>query len=465
MTAKPNTQPAQERRGSPVFRQRAQEAYEILRTMIHEQGGSDIAEELADKPMVEDIMRAQPEMVGALLVSAWQLRKHESLAPYFKSADDEGEIVEDHEEPIAPCARTYESTIQAHLYGAARLYMNRQENIWVRDKVSDPNSLSKDAVGGVGNALRRLVGMKIKVNEDVVRAKYPGRGLYETIKPYLMHADQFKYITDYANLSTKCASVIGDIFEDLRSSSALKVACTVSPDGLMNARGCAFAYAETEVFAEAQEEAQDGTRKRHINALRRDKELAAEIKTRTARVFADILNNHVECIDFVERHKAGAEAVVRSLAPHFQEETWSVLAEEGAVENVINCPATVAKLLGRDSRYVDVQVSVYISQLQYPDIGRDIIKMLQKTLEPDDFHKVLQDKAAIKVWETVPGLFNNTFKYQHDAKGADKTIKNFKELLVEAAPVIKEMKAAIGVSDSSGDDKSDEDEAKGSEKD
>lgn len=448
-------QAAPERRGSPVFRQRAQEAYELLRGMIKEQGGADIADGLKDKPMVEDVMRLQPEMVGALLDSSWQLRSHDLLAPYFQSADDGETAVESRDQPIAPCGRTFESTIQAHLFGAARLYMKRQENEWVREKVSKPETLGKDAVGGLGNAVRRLFGMNLKVNEEVVRSTYPGFGLYETIKPFLLHSEQFRYVSEYANLSTKGAAIIGDIFEDLRSTAALKVACTISPDGLMNARACASAYAESEVYAAAadEDEGKDGGRKRHINELRRDKELTAEIKTRTARVFAEILNDHVESIAFVERHKAGAEAVVRSLAPHFQEETWAVLAEEGAVENVINCPPTVAKLLGRDSRYVDVRLSVFIMQLQYPDIGRDIIKMLSKALEPDDFHKALQDDAAIKVWETVPGIFNNTFKYQHDAKGADKSIKNFKELLVEAAPVVKEIKAAIGISDKADDSK------------
>lgn len=455
MATAPQKKPgAQERRGSPVFRQRAQEAYELLRGMIKEQGGTDITEDLEDKPLVEDVMRLYPEMVGALLDSAWQLRSHALLSPYFRMTDREGDVVEEHDQPIAPCRRTYANTIQAHLYGATRLYMRQKENEWVKEKVSDPKALGKEAVGGFGNALRRMFGMKIRVNEAAVRATYPGHGLYETIKPYLMHAEQFKYVRDYAGLSTQGAAVIGDIFEDLRSSSALKAACTVSPDGLMNARGCAKAFAEVEVYAEAVEDDQEGNRKRHINALKRDKELSAEIKVRTARIFAEILNDHIEAISFVERHKAGAEAVVRALAPHFGKETWDVLAEEGAVENVINCPPTVAKVLGRDSRYVDVQVSVYINQLQYPDIGRDIIKMLQKALEPDDFHRALQDEAAIKVWETVPGLFNNEFKYQHDAKGADKTIKNFKELLVEAAPVVKSITAAIGVSD-----KKDEDQA------
>ena len=60
---------------------------------------------------------------------------------------------------------------------------------------------------------------------------------------------------------------------------------------------------------------------------------------------------------------------------------WAVLAQDGAVENVINCPATVAKELGRDARYVDVQVSIYINQMHYPDIGRDIIKMLRAELD------------------------------------------------------------------------------------
>ena len=435
----------QERRGSPEFRQRAQQAYDVLRKMIADHGGSDIAEDLADKPMVEDVMRTKPEMIGALLDSVWQLRSSDQLTSYFGSAENTETLVEKYDEPIAPCKRTYDNTIQSHLYGAARLFIMRRENEWVKAKVANPDDLGKEATGGFGNFLRRMFGMKIKVNIDAVRATYPGLGLYDLIKPYLLHVDQFKYVPDYAELSTKSAAVIGDIFEDLRSSSALRAACRLSPDGLTNAKGCAHAYAESEVFAAAMEADQDAVRKRNIETLRRDKELTEKIKRRTATVFADILNNHFECIAFVERHKAGAEAVVRALAPLYQEDTWTVLAEEGAVENVINCPANVTKELGRDARYVDVQVSKYISQMNYPDIGRDLIKMLQAELSEEDYRRALQDEAAVKVWEAVPGLVNNEFKYQHDAKTTDKEIKNFEDLKTEVAPVIQDLKVALGL--------------------
>ncbi|NKB45485.1 MAG: hypothetical protein GKS03_14530 [Alphaproteobacteria bacterium] len=446
MADKPTQSPTeQERRGSPEFRQRAQQAYDVLRKMIADHGGSDIAEDLGDKPMVEDVMRTKPEMIGALLGSVWQLRSKEQLTPYFGSVENVGAIVESSDEPISPCMRTYDNTVQSHLFGAARLFIMRKENEWVKAKIDDPNGLAKDATGGFSNFLRRIVGMKIKVNVAAVRATYPGLGLYDLIKPYLLHVDQFKYVPDYAELSTKSAAVIGEIFEDLRSSSALKAACRLSPDGLTNAKGCAHAYAESEVFAEAMEADQDAVRKRKIDTLRRDKALTEKIKQRTATVFADILNNHFECIAFVERHKAGAEAVVRALAPLYQDDTWIVLAEEGAVENVINCPANVTKELGRDARYVDVLVSKYINQMNYPDIGRDLIKLLQEELSEEDYHRALQDEAAVKVWETVPGLFNNEFKYQHDAKTRDKEIKNFEDLKTEVAPVIQDIKIALGL--------------------
>ncbi|MBT6962444.1 MAG: hypothetical protein HOA00_14970, partial [Rhodospirillaceae bacterium] len=337
------------------------------------------------------------------------------------------------------------NTIQSHLYGAARLFIMRRENEWLRAKVDNPGGLGKDATGGFANFLRRMVGIKIKINVDAVRATYPGLGLYDLIKPYLLHADQFKYVPDYAELSTKGAAVIGDIFEDLRSSSAIKVACRLSPDGLTNAKGCAHAYAESEVFSAAMEADKDAVRKRNIDTLRRDKELTDKIKRLTATVFADILNNHFECIAFVERHKAGAEAVVRALAPLYQDDTWTVLADEGAVENAINCPANVTKELGRDARYVDVLVSKYITQMNYPDIGRDLIKMLHAELSEEDYHRALQDEAAVKVWGTVPGLVNNEFKYQHDAKTADKEIKNFGDLKTVLAPVIQDIKNALGL--------------------
>lgn len=177
------------------------------------------------------------------------------------------------------------------------------------------------------------------------------------------------------------------------------------------------------------------------------------VRKETAGVFADILNNYVESIAFVEEHKAGAETVVRSLAPLFGEETWDVLSVPGAVENVINCPPTVAREIGRDTRYVDIQISTYISQLQYSDIGSDLLKIAKDKLSEEDFHRALSEKAAIKVWETVPGLFNNQFKYQHDAKsGGDKDIRNFKYLQAESEPIIRDIVEALNKGDHDGDD-------------
>lgn len=446
MAAKPKKPPGgKERRGSPVFRARAQAAYEKLGRLIAEHGASDIADDLAGKKTVEDVMRAKPEMVGALLHSAWQLRTHSELAEYFQNQENEKEPVTTQDQAIGPCNRTFEDTVRSHLFGAARLYMNRKEDRWVKAKLADPKKLEKELTAGIGNMARRMVGMAPKVDEQALREKYPGRGLYETLKPFLLDEAQFKLITAYAELNTKGAAIIGDIFENLRSTAAIRVACVLEPGTLMNARSCALAYAESELFAEAQG-GEPEKRKRTINELRRDKALATKVKKRTAEVFADILNNHVESIGFVERHKAGAEAVVRALAPLFKEETWPLLAEEGAVENVINCPPNVADYLERDSRYIAVETSKFISQLQYPDIGRDLIKILKSELKDEELvRKALSDEKAIKVWETVPATFNNQMKYQHDAKGGDKTIANFSDLKQSSLSLVKEFKSALGV--------------------
>ena len=86
MADKPQKAPGgKERRGLPVFRARAQAAYEVLSGLIADHGGTDISDDLADKPTVEDAMRAKPEMVGALLRSAWQLRTHDSLSDFFRT--------------------------------------------------------------------------------------------------------------------------------------------------------------------------------------------------------------------------------------------------------------------------------------------------------------------------------------------------------------------------------------------
>ena len=194
--------------------------------------------------------------------------------------------------------------------------MKRIESKWLSEKLADPKKLSKEFTGGLGNFFRKLVGMKPIVDEAALRDTYPSKGLYDTLKPFLLDEAQFKLVSSYANLSTKGATIIGDIFENLRSTAAIKVACVLDPDTLMNAKSCAVAYAESEIFSKATADEKEVFRKKHINELRRDKELSARVKKRSAEVFANILKNHVESIGFVEQHKAGAENIVRALAPH-----------------------------------------------------------------------------------------------------------------------------------------------------
>lgn len=443
MTNKPKKPPAGNDRR--VFRMRAQEAYEILRRLITEHGGTDISNDLADKPMVEDVMRGKPEMVGALLRSAWQLRTNEVLAKYFQNTENAEEPVSEPEQKIGPCGRTFNDTVQSHLFGTARLYINRIENEWMEERLTDAKNLDKEFTPGIWNLFRRMVGMRPNVDTAALRNTYPRKGLYDKLKPFLLDEDQFKLVPAYAELSTKRADIIGELLANIRSLAAIRKACVLDPDTLMNARSCAIAYAESEISAEAAVEKTESEQKNNANVLPQDIEIAAKVRSRSAQVFVDVLKNHLESISFIAEHKAGAESVVKALAPHFAEETWAVLSDKGAVDNVTSCPSAVAEYLGRDSRHCSAKVSNYIAQLQYPEIARDIMKILRKEVGDDVFFRSLKEEKAIKVWESVPGIFSNAINYQHDAKGTDNTTKNFKDLQTSSLSVIENFKLALDV--------------------
>ena len=312
-------------------------------------------------------------------------------------------------------------------------------------QLAQPDKLDKALSPGLGNIIRSLLGMKLKIDEDLLRETYPGRGLYEILKPLLLDEAQFKLITGYAELSTERATSIGDILENLRSIVPIRIASLLDSGALKIARSCAIAYAAAEVSEETIPD--DEALNTDSNQDGNQQDSAENAKQRAAIVFADILSNHIDIIVCAGRHKAGAEAVIKALAPLFKEDTWSVLSDEGAVENVMNCPSTVRSLLGRESRYVPVEISKYINQLEYPDIGRDIIRILQMELQEKSLvRRALNEEASIGVWKTVPEMFNEKMKYQHDASGEDDSIKNFDDLRITAVALIKEYKKALGLS-------------------
>ena len=84
------------------------------------------------------------------------------------------------------------------------------------------------------------------------------------------------------------------------------------------------------------------------------------------------------------------------------------------------------------------------------------MKILRKEVDDEAFFRSLKEEASIKVWESVPGTFNNQFKYQHDAQGSDTTIKNFKHLKKSSFSVIKEFKSALGISSESAEESAEE---------
>lgn len=431
----PQALPTGRERRVPNQRERCQLGYDLLRTLLGRAGRGDLLKQLDGVDDVDDVLRFQPAYVPLLLNAAWELRGEAKFAELFLHAET-GVPVQTRDEPIAPCGRTFNEVIRAHLYGAARLYFLRLEKDWAEARAREERrrwqreqDKKRATLGGrLAVGLQELAGKPRTFDPDDFRPDYESFGLYEALKPHLEHEWQFRLVPLYARLSTRQAQAYDDLIQFFRTPKDLEVAVKVRSEEISMARGYARAHAETLLGIEP------ASLSRGPGRASRDEDPAEAARKRDAalkeerRIFDLLLTRHLDCLEILKGMGAGADAALRRLTRIFGEDVWPVLRDDEQRTNALNCPDPFVKVLGTSCRAVPPALATILGQIQDRVLTRDILTMALERFPREELEVYLSDPERRPIWNQLPAKFNNNYNYQPDAPKDSGNAKNRENL-------------------------------------
>ena len=444
-----------ERRACPELRQQAQKGYEVLLALLEKAGHSEFIDKLGNRRRVDDVLGELPEVVPSLLDMVWELRDSPQFRPFFQAAGGGG-TVSDRETPIAPCGRTFAEVVRAHLMGAARIYMDRLEKAWaVKEAKREAARHAKEearerkSLGGrLSQATRKLISGDPTFEPADFREKYPGHGVYMLIKPYLREEWQFTMVRAYARLRTRQAEALGSLITFFKTPEELEPVLALKSADISVVRGVARAFAEVRngVGMASATSAKPGPNSRSkISAAeqRRLDEMEPAIAALESRTFEALVTEHSTGLETILKQGASVDTLVRRLTPVFGDEVWRLFAEPDRLRNVLNVPEHVAPALGRLSQHVPPAISRMIEQISNRELGRDLMVFAAEELGEDTFAAYLNDEERLKIWQAIPGKFNNSFNYQPDALPGQGSVRNAEDLRMVCAGLFESLRKGL----------------------
>lgn len=435
-----------ERRVCPELRQQAQKGYEVLLALLEKAGHSEFIDKLGNRRRVDDVLGELPEVVPALLDMVWELRDSPQFRPFFQ-AEGGGGTVTDRETPIAPCGRTFAEVVRAHLMGAARIYMDRLEKAWAIKEAkreaarhAKEQARERKSLGGrLSQATRKLIAGEQTFEPADFREKYPGYGVYLLIKPYLREEWQFTMVRAYARLRTRQAEALGSLITFFRTPEELEPVLALKSADISVVRGVARAFAEVRNGVGIATGAKPRSKVSAAEQRRLD-EMEPAIAALESRTFEALVTEHSTGLETILKQGANVDALVRRLTPVFGDEIWRLFAEPHRLRNVLNVPEHVAPALGRLAQHVPPVISRMIEQIANRELGRDLILFAAEELGEDTFAAYVNDEDRLKIWQAIPGKFNNAFNYQPDALPGQGSVRNAEDLRMVCAGLFESLR-------------------------
>ncbi|SDH11387.1 hypothetical protein [Roseospirillum parvum] len=423
----------------PRLREQAQGAYELLVALLSRAGSQGMAADIAALPTVNDVMAQRPEMVGSLLELAWGLRTNKAFEPFFLSAET-GQVVETKSQPLAPCGRTFHQIEIAHLQGAARLYFERCEIAWAerrarqaRQRHAKDRAKAKGSLGGrLRTGMKELLGGQPEFDPQEFRAQYPGHGLYQQLKPHLKRPSQFKFITEYARLSRGQAERLGPLITALEDQAAVERLAQLKPEDISQLMGIARAHAAVLLKLDNRVTKQRASAKPGARPQKQAPELTEEearvLESKAGEVFVDLILHHMNALDGLRNAGTQAPTLVRRLTPIFGSRTWSLFADAKSLQNVIDTPDHLRKVLGPLMASFTPGMSRIFEQINDPEIAKDILVAAREHIPDPELVKLFNDPGLEPIWSSLPAKFNNNYRYQRDAPADSGLLRNYDNL-------------------------------------
>lgn len=424
-------QPTGRDRRIPNQRERCQLGYDLLRKLLARSDRADLLKQLEGLDDVDDVLRFQPAYIPLLLNAAWELRSDSKFSNLFLNAET-GKLVDSRDEPIAPCGRTFNQVMQAHLYGAARLYFQRLEKDWAAARAREEQRRWKVAqdkkratlTGRLAVGLKELAGAPKAFDPNDFREDYEGFGLYEALKPHLQYEWQFRLVPLYARLSTRQAMAYDELIQFFRTPRELEVALKVRSEDVSMARGYSRAHAEALLGIEPGRTRRSGSDEDPAEAAARREQAFKEER----RVFDHLLTRHLDCLEPLKAMGSGADAALRRLTRIFRDDVWSVLRDETQLRNAMNCPDHFVAVIGPSCRAMPPEIATILGQIQDRVLARDILRLAMERFPRNELEAYLSDPDRKPIWNQLPAKFNNNYNYQPDAPRDSSNAKNFENL-------------------------------------
>lgn len=435
-----------ERRACPELRVQAQKGYETLLALLEKAGRGDFIDKLGNRRRVDEVLADLPEVVPALLDMVWELRDTPQFRPLF-AARDGGGTVKTRDEPIAPCGRTFAEIVRAHLMGATRIYLDRLERAWAEKEAkreaarhAKEEARERRSLGGrLSQATRKLFSGEQTFDARDFRDRYPGHGVYLLIKPYLREEWQFSMVRAYGRLRTRQAEALGSLITFFRTPEELEPVLALKSADISVVRGVARAFAEVKLGVR-EGRAVRSRSKTSTAEQRKLEEMEPQIAELESATFEALVTEHSASLETILKQGASVDDLVRRLVPTFGDEVWRLFAEPDRLRNVMNVPDHVAPALGRLTQHVPPQISRMIEQIANRELGRDLLVFAAEEFGEDDFASHLNDEERLKIWQAIPGKFNNSFNYQPDALPGQGTVRNADDLRMVCAGLFESLR-------------------------
>lgn len=438
--SKPAKTPSGRERRIPRLREQCQIGYEILCPLLQRAGHGAVIEPIKGLDNVDDVLRRHPEVVATLLTAAWELRGEKQFRDLFLHQET-GELVSDRTQPIGPCGRTYDEVIMAHLYGSARLYMERQERRWATARArqataeyqQEEEKKRQSLTGRLLGSIKELASGTPTFTADQFRSEYPGHGLYERIKPLLNSDRQFRLIPLYGQLQTRQVEALGDLLAYFTEPRDLENLIRLNAEDIAQAKGFARIYAEARLGVSRSPNRM--AQQRPASKQQRDpaEEAAEQAKLKQLpqeerRIFDLLLTRYLDCFTALKKAGTGAETTIRRLTPVFGEDVFALFRDEKELSNAVNCPDFILRVIGVSARAMTPELAASLTHIQNKDITRDILTLAMETFPRADLERFFTAEDRRAIWFELPAKFNNNYNYQADAPADSGSIRNFDNL-------------------------------------
>lgn len=421
----------------PRLREQCQKGFDTLRVLLTRAGHGALLDPIKDIVEVDEVLRRHPEVIPPMLTAAWELRQEKLFAELFRHKET-GELVTDRNQPIAPCGRTYNEVIQAHLYGAARLYLERLEKRWARSRARQAEVEYKEAReqerqtfgGRLLGSLKELASDQPTFSAEQFREEYPGYGMYNRIKPLLNSVEQFRLIPLYGKLQTRQVDALGDLLGYFTNERDLEALVRLNAEDIGQARSFARAFAEAKLGVSLNAGRMAANRSKTTDPDKEAEEAAkrAELPKEERRMFDLLLTRYLDCLPALKGAGTGAESTIRRLTPIFGDDVFALFRDETLLSNAINCPEFILKIIGISARMMSQPVAQSLNHIQNKDITRDLLGLALETFPRAEFEAHISDPDRFPIWNALPAKFNNKYNYQADAPDDASSLRNYENL-------------------------------------